>query len=105
MPSTGSSILSSPGTQLTTTRTIFNVALGVVDTEQSQALPANTREYIIKTRGNTLLKLAFISTESGTNFITIPKGAVFEDSNFTSSLTLFFQSTATGDIVEIIAYS
>ena len=92
-------------TNSNTTRTIFNITLGVVDTEQSQALPANTRGYIIRTRGNATLKLAFSVGTSGANFITIPKSSSYEDLFFTNALTLFFQSPQTGDVVEIVAYS
>jgi hypothetical protein len=88
-----------------TTVTIYNIPLGPVDTEQSQALPANTKSFLIKTRGNAQLKLAYTSGDSGTTFITIGRNAVYEDPNFYSSLTLYFQSPATGDTVEIIAYS
>lgn len=88
-----------------TTRTIYNIALGPVDTEQSQALPADTKKFLIKTRGTNLLKLAFVMGDSGTDFITIKGGAVYTDDQFTSSITLYFQSPGTGDVVEIIAYS
>jgi hypothetical protein len=89
----------------TTTATIFNISLGAVDTEQSQALPANTKSFILKTRGNSLLKLSYTSTESGIKYVTIPKQGVFTDDNFYTSQTIFFQSPQTSDVVEIVAYS
>jgi len=88
-----------------TTKTVFNIALGAANTEQSQSLPDDTVAYIIKTRGNSELKLAWSATESGTKFITIKKNASFEDQNFSTSLTLYFQSPQTSDIVEIVAWS
>ena len=91
--------------QANTTPSIFNVTLGPADTEQSQALPANTKEFIVKTRGNTLLKLSYTATESGTKYVTIPKQGVYTDNNFYTSQTIYFQSPSTGDVVEIVAYS
>ena len=88
-----------------TVRTIYNVALGPVNTEQSQALPVDSKGFTIKTRGTSELKLSFSVGTSGTNYITIPCGAVYSDEFFTESLTLYFQSPQTGDTVEIIAYS
>ena len=90
---------------LDTTPTIFNIALGTTDTEQSQALPSNTKQFLIKTRNNTELKISYTSGQSGTNFITIKRNAVFTDTNLYASQTLFFQSPSTGDTVEIVAYA
>ena len=97
-------ILAALGGSTNTTPTMFNITLGATDTEQSQALPADTKKFLIKTRGNTELKLAYTATESGTKYVTIPKQGVFVDENFYSSQTIYFQSPQTGDVVEIIAY-
>ena len=88
-----------------TVRTIYNITLGPVNTEQSQTLPPDTKGYLIRTRGNAVLKLAFILGESGTNYITIPKNSNYEDLFFSNEITLYFQSQQTADLVEIIAYS
>lgn len=88
-----------------TTATFFNIALGVVNTEQNQVLPTNTKEFIIKSRANSVLKLAYTTGESGTKFITIPKGGVYTDSNLYTTLTIYFQSPQTSDTVEIVAFS
>lgn len=96
----GSSIQAAP---VSGTVTNFNVTLGPVSTEQSQALPADTKYFMVKSRGQSLLQLAFSSTESGTNYITIQANAVFSLPGSFASLTLYFQSPQTGDIVEITA--
>jgi hypothetical protein len=103
MPFVGSSTL--PVVNTNTTRTIFNIALGPINTEQSQALPADTKGFLIKSRGSAVLKLSFAVGESGTDYVTIPKNGVYHDEFTTASLTLYFQSPQTGDVVEIIAYS
>lgn len=87
-----------------TTATIYNVTIAVAATEQSQALPANCKGFIIKTRGKSKLQIAYAAT-SGSNFITVQPGATYKDTNFYSSLTLYFQSNKAGDIVEILAFS
>lgn len=98
-------ILAALGGASNTTPTIFNITIAAADTEQSQALPANTKRLLIKTRGNTLLKLAYNATESGTKYVTIPKQGVFTDNSFYTSQTIYFQSPQAGDVVEIIAYA
>ncbi len=88
-----------------TTVTIFNVTLGAINTEQSQVLPVNTKEFLIRTRGNSELKLAYSSGDSGTLFTTVPRKATKVVSQFFTTQTIFFQSPQTGDIVEIEAYT
>jgi len=97
----GSSTLS--GASVISTE-IFNIALGAVDTEQSQVLPTNIVGYLIRTRGNSDLKLSHVSGESGTKYVTIPKKASFTDEHSYTALTLFFQSPSTSDTVEILTW-
>lgn len=103
MATVSTSILASPGDQNTTV-TIFNVALGPVNTEQSQALPANTKSFLLKSRGNSEVKLAYSLGGSGTTYVTVPRASVYKDENFYTSQTIYFQSPQTGDTIEIIAY-
>lgn len=93
------------GGTVNVTRTIYNVALGPANTEQSQALPANCKGFLIKTRGRATLKLAFTSGQSGTNYVSLARNAVHTDSFMSTAVTLYFQSPQTSDVVEIIAYS
>lgn len=84
------------------TPTIYNVPASLSNTEYSQALSANTKKFTIKVRGKADLKLAYTATESATNYITIPAGAVmFIDGLNASGLTLYFQTTKASQIVEI----
>jgi len=88
-----------------TTRTEYNVTLGPADTEQSQALPANTKGFIIKTRGNAELKFTDKAGMSGTTFTTVKGRAFYSECWFYTGLTLYFQSPTTGDVVEIVAFT
>jgi hypothetical protein len=81
--------------------TIYNVSVPLANTEVSQALSANTVQILIKVRGRANLQLAFTSTESATNYITISPGAarVIDGIDFTG--TLYFQTDKPGQTVEI----
>ena len=98
----GSSVLTA-GT--VTTVEIFNISLGPANTEQSQLLSAGlVTGYMIKTRGQSELKLSHTSGESGTKYITIPRFSIFTDEKPYTGLTLYFQSPQTSDTVEIWAW-
>ena len=82
--------------------TIFNKSAPTANTEVSQLLSNNTKKFIIKVRsGNAKLQLAFVSTESSTNFITVPAGAVYEDDGLDFSGTVYFQTNKASQTVEI----
>jgi len=88
-----------------TTPTIYNVTMTLANTEYSQALPANTRKFLIKCRTSFAIKLAFVSGQSGTNYITIPADqAYWEDHILVSNLTLYFQCATAGQVAEIIVW-
>ena len=90
---------------------IYNVTLTTANTEVSRALPSGTRKFTIQSRDPTVdVKVAFVSGESGSNFITILGNAAWNEDfihvpgDFT--LTLYMQSTSTAaPIVEIVAWS
>jgi len=93
------------GGGIDTTPVVTNVSLGAINTEQLFVLPSNTKRFILKTRGSAVLKLSYTLGESGTDFITINKNAVYEDSEFYAAQTIYFQSPVNGDVVEIITYT
>lgn len=90
---------------------IYNVTLTTANTEVSRVLPSGTRKFTLQCRDTTVdIKLAFVSGESGSNFITILGNAAYNEDfievpgGFT--LTLYMQSTSTAaPIVEIVAWS
>jgi len=88
-----------------TTPALYNVTCTLADTEYSQALPANTRKFLIKARGGTL-KVCFTAGESGTTFIQLLDGQAYnEDLILAAALTLYFQSPTAGTIAEIVAWT
>jgi len=82
---------------------ITNLVLTNANTEYSHNLQTNLNQLIIKARGNSTLKLAFISGDSGTTYITIPNKACLNVSNigFTGA-TLYIQSSANNEVAEIL---
>lgn len=93
------------GASTDTTVTIYNLSIINQGTEYSQALPANTKSFLIRSRNKGRLRLAYSSGGTLADFVTIPTGSIFKDLNFYTGVTLYVQSTKPGDVVEIVAYS
>lgn len=87
------------------TATIYNVSALTAGTEYSQALSSGTKSFTIRSRGNSELKLAFTSGESGTKFVTIPKGASYSQEGLNFSGTLYFQANKNSETIEIVEWS
>ena len=92
---------------LSMTPTMYNKAMTSADTEYSQALPADTKKVMIKLRsGTAALKLAYVVSESGTKYITIPIGtSKWIDTAWLASKTLYFQSPSASQVAEIEAWA
>lgn len=97
-------IASALGASTNTSPTIYNVTATLNNTEYSQILPTNSKRFLIKSRNKGKLKLAYTVGGTSTAYITIPLGAVFEDSSFYSEQTIYFQTTQPGDVIEIAVY-
>jgi hypothetical protein len=83
--------------------TIYNVNAALANTEYSQALSADTKWLLIRSRQNATLKLALVAGQSGTNYISIPTGSSLTlDKMNLSSATLYFQSNVAAIDVEIL---
>ena len=99
----GSSTL--PQNLTVNTHTPFNIALGPIDTEQSQVLPPNTLYLIVKSRGQAILRIGFNTGDPTGNFVTLTANAVLTIPVLLAASTLFWESSTTGDTVEILAFS
>jgi len=82
---------------------IANETMTSSNTEYSYDIPAGTKRFEIKLRAlNALLKLAFVSGESGTNYITIPYGGSYVENDVKAGpITLYFQSPKASQVAEI----
>lgn len=87
-----------------TTATIFNVTMALANTEYSQALPSDTKGFVLKSRNASKIKLAYTMGGTSSDYLTINSGFNFSDNNFYSSQTIYFMSSVAGDILEIVAY-
>lgn len=86
------------------TLTIFNLSAPTANTEVSQSLPSGTKQITIKVRdGTAKAQFSFVSGESGTKYITIPRGASYHifDLNLTGE-SLYIQTNQASQTVEII---
>ncbi len=85
---------------------VYNVAMTLADTEYSQALPANTRKFLIRCRGAYPINVCALPLGSDTLFITLPSGAAYwEDVIQITGFTLYFQCPTAAQVCEIIAWS
>lgn len=89
------------------TPTIYNRTLTSANTEYLQELPTGTNAFSIKLRsGDYDLKVAFVSTESGTNYVNVPAGATWNEVSLDlKAVTLYFQCTNASEIAEIVAWA
>ena len=82
--------------------TISNTTMTSANTEYSYAFPAGTRAFRIKLRDlNALLKIAFVSGQSGSTYITVPYGDYLEMRAKVGGSTIYFQSPAAAQTAEI----
>lgn len=83
--------------------TITNLSVPLAATEVSHSLQSGLNSVIIRSRNRAELQIAFVATESGTNYITIPRGTSLSlESLEFSGETLYVQSSAAGNTVEIL---
>lgn len=88
------------------TPTIYNVTSpGTANTEFSQALSANTKQFMIRVRGNAKLQFSFASGTSGSNFITIPPGSNYHAEGVdVASATIYMQANKASQTIEILEW-
>lgn len=89
-----------------TTEKISNLNIISANNEQSFALSANLKKIIIRLREFADLKISFVATESGTKYLTIPRGCtlVLDEISFTGKI-LYYQSALANATVEILELS
>jgi len=102
----GSPVASASGIGLTTP-SLHVATIAVANTEQSYILPANTRWFSIVNQTVPVLKVAYVSGESGTTYREIPRGCstIHPSLDSTASVVLYFQSTTAGGRLEIESWA
>lgn len=87
------------------TPVIYNVSCALANTEYSQTLSDHTKAFMIKARGYSTIKLAFVSGASGTVYFTVPAGTTLTQDGLDFAGTLYFQTSKASEIVEIIEWT
>lgn len=90
-----------------TSPTVANVSIPTANIEQSYTFPADTKRFFLKLRSpsSATLKVAYTASTSGTVFLSLsPSAGYFEGEIDAVSLTIFFQSTLAGEILEILSW-
>jgi hypothetical protein len=87
----------------TKTPLIDNVST-TANVETSLALPDGTKDIVIRARGQSVIKLAFILGNSSVTYFTVPKGNSFTLDGPYDGQTIYFQ-TDTNDIVEVLRHT
>lgn len=97
-------LIAAVGGSSNTTATISNEAIAAPNVEQSFVLPSNTKRFLIRNRANNDIKFAYTVGGTASDWLTIKKGAVLEDTSFYSAQTIYFQTDNAGDVIEIVTY-
>lgn len=89
------------------TPSIINFPLTLSNTEYTIVLPVGTQRFQIKSRGKHILKLSYTLNQSNSVYLSIWPGDAYHEFGIdsSSSLTVYVQSTGTGEIVEIVSWS
>lgn len=95
------------GAAPSSTPNVINVTSpGAANTEFSQSLSTNTKQFLLRTRGNGKLQLSFTSGQSGTTFITLEKNASLSQQNLElTNITLYMQCDKASEIIEILEWT
>lgn len=85
---------------------ITNISVGTPNTQFSHAFDSDTKRFMIRTRNNGKMNIAFTSGQTGTNYITLRPGNIYfeEDVQNTGALTIYFQVNK-ADIVEVLEWT
>lgn len=92
---------------LVDTPAISNTTLGAADSESAIGLPAGTKRFLLRARGQAKLQLAYVSGQSGTTYMSLMPGAVYREQQIDSSasVTLYVQSNKASTVVELVTWS
>lgn len=105
---TGSPQISSSNSDLLgTTPSLSNTTLGAIGVESTIALPAGTKRFSLRARGQAKLQIAYTATESGTTFWTVMPGNIYQETLLSSagSYTIYVQSNKASTVVELVSWS
>lgn len=87
--------------------TIYNVNLVLAGNEYSQVLNNAVKKLLIRVRtGDATLRLAFVSGNTNTVYVTVPRGTnYFEENLDLSGVTIYLQSDVSARVAEILEWT
>lgn len=88
-----------------TTPVVYNLTLTLANTEYIFTLPANCKGFLFRNRNHFETKFSFTALTSGTVYATLEPRAVFTNSDYYTSQSVYFQSPSAGGTLEIITYA
>lgn len=98
-------ILSALGGSSDTTTAVSNIIITTANAEQAIPLPANVKTFLIRSRNKGKMKLAYASGgTTGSEYLTVPAGSSYKDSQFYSNQTIYVASNKAGDVIEIVTH-
>lgn len=85
---------------------VARVPLTAAITEYSYVLPDGCRQFQMKLDGPGQLQIAYVSGDSGTSYITVPRYCFYSESDLKliGAVTLYFQSNLASQVAEIITW-
>jgi hypothetical protein len=84
---------------------ITNVNAPTANTEVSLALSSGLKEITIRSRLISTVKIAFVSGESGTKYITLLPGATFSQGGLTlTGATIYMQTDIASNTIEVLEF-
>jgi hypothetical protein len=86
---------------------IQNIDIALANTEYIAVIGLNTKKFIIKVRdGNSKMRIAYQSGQSGTNFVTIDYGTWYIEENLSlnSNLMVYIQTSKPSQIIELLTW-
>jgi hypothetical protein len=88
------------------TMVIINTTLALKNTEYTIALPDDTKRYELTIRNNAKINLAFVATETATNYKTIKAGNIWDSRpiDIPNSTTIYVRSNKDNTIIETVVW-
>lgn len=81
---------------------VFNEVVAAANIEQIFVFPSGTKQFTLLNRSNRIIKYAWDVATSGTTYISLTPYATAQISGISqNSLTIYFQSSASGGVLEI----
>lgn len=84
--------------------TITNLVLTLSNTEYSHSVLTGTQSILIRARGLSKLQIAFVSGDTNTLFLTIPRGTSLSLPDLSYSGTIYIEGNVPGEVVEIVEW-